>query len=184
MPARVLSSARTLRCSPAWPAWRIMSRATVSASTQYRTWTRIFCSVKWNIGENETTLGSFIWRKSPLDALLGAVLGDDLCGRGLLSGLVAEEDPLAEQFLFERGPGLVVGGEAEAQLGRVVTGEGGPHHPGHPARGHDAGDLGLHLLLGLAGLAPGEAGLDGGELTMGLCKGLVEAPGLLGMEPV
>src|ERR1035441_10680455 len=27
-------------------------------------WTRIFCSVKWNIGEKETTVGSFIWRKS------------------------------------------------------------------------------------------------------------------------
>jgi len=30
-----------------------------------KTWTLIFCSVQWNIGENETTEGSFIWRKSP-----------------------------------------------------------------------------------------------------------------------
>ena len=30
--------------------------------------TRIFDSVQWNIGENETTFGSFIWRKSPSTA--------------------------------------------------------------------------------------------------------------------
>jgi hypothetical protein len=36
----------------------------MSASTQWATCTRIFWSVQWNIGENDTTLGSFIWRKS------------------------------------------------------------------------------------------------------------------------
>ena len=51
-----------------------------------------------------------------------------------------------------------------------------------PSGREDRSDLGLHLLLGLAGLAPSEAGLELCELAMRLGQGLVEAPGLLVVE--
>src|SRR6266699_3017086 len=117
--------------------------------------------------------------KVALNDLLGAVVGDDLRGRGPGGGLVAEEDPLAEQLLLEHGAGLRARAHAEAQPGRLVAGERGRDHARDPARGEDGGDLGLHLLLRLAGLSPGEAVADHGELAVHLSERLVEAAGLL-----
>ncbi|HWG63796.1 MAG TPA: hypothetical protein VG253_19070 [Streptosporangiaceae bacterium] len=88
--------------------------------------------MKWNIGEKETTFGSFIWRKSP------------------------------STLSWDRYSATI-----------VLVGA---------ARGEDGGDLGLHLLPGLAGPAAGEAGADLGELAMGLGEGLVrngEQPGVI-----
>ncbi len=58
-----------------------------------------------------------------LDGLLGAVVGDDLCGRGPLGGLVGEQGPLVEEILFQFGTGLLVDREAEAQLWRLLAAE-------------------------------------------------------------
>jgi hypothetical protein len=48
--------------------------------------------------------------KVALDDLLGAVVGDHLCRRGLPGGLVGEQDPLAEDLLFERAAGILLRG--------------------------------------------------------------------------
>lgn len=47
---------------PACSAWRRMRRATVTASTHWKTWVRILDSVQWCIGEPDTTLGSGVPR--------------------------------------------------------------------------------------------------------------------------
>ena len=106
MPARVLEQvAHAHRAARrARPRARIR-RATARASTRDQTWTRILASVQWNIGEKgPTRWRSFSWRKSGLDGFLGAVT--TMVSGGVLDGLVAEEDPLAEELCFERGAGL------------------------------------------------------------------------------
>ena len=49
------SPARATRRRIRWASWR--------ASTQVNMWTRMLCSVQWNIGLKEATRGSFICRK-------------------------------------------------------------------------------------------------------------------------
>ena len=51
--------------NPAPVGPRTMRRAAMRASTQVKTCALILWSVKWYMGEKETTLGSLIWRKSP-----------------------------------------------------------------------------------------------------------------------
>src|SRR6266851_4713523 len=63
MPASWRSSSRTDRSSPARRALKRMRWAICKARTQVNTCTRMLCPVQWNIGENETACGSFIWRK-------------------------------------------------------------------------------------------------------------------------
>jgi hypothetical protein len=53
-----------------------------------------------------------------------------------------------------------------------------------PARRHDGGHLGLHLLPCLAGPSPDETAGDDGQLAVGLRQRLVEAPRLLFVQAV
>ena len=177
MPDRVDSSARTLMCMPARSASRTMSVATMRASTQSKTWTRIFCSVKWNIGENETTLGSFIWRKS---ASTTTGSGSRRRSSAMSSRLVGEQDPLAEQLVFEHPPRPCRRSEVEAKLGRLVAAAAWSRPPGTTQRGARSRRSRPRLALWTCGVWPrARRACDLGELAARLGEGLVEAPGLL-----
>jgi hypothetical protein len=65
---------------------------------------------------------------------------------------VGEQDPLAEQALFEFRAGAGVGAPGQPEGGRVVAGEGGGDDLADPAGLEDRRDVGLHLRAGAAGL--------------------------------
>ena len=110
-------------------------------------------SVQWNMGEKDT-LGSFIWRKS-LSTLPGAVVGHDY---GIVLVLVLSvKDRLPNSSLRERLGRWLWCARRGAAL-RAPPRQGGGRPPGTSQRGlEDRGDLGLHLVVGLAGpcLGPG-----------------------------
>lgn len=75
------SSSRTDRCSPAWAAMRRIRWAICRASTQVKTWTRMLCSVRWNIGGEGDDPGVFELPEGELSLGLGPV-GADHLGHG------------------------------------------------------------------------------------------------------
>ena len=54
-----------VRVDPSALSFAYHNRATESPGAQQRMVTRNLDSLKWDIGENETTSPSFIWRKYP-----------------------------------------------------------------------------------------------------------------------
>ena len=118
--------------------------------------------------------------ESGLGLGLGAVGGHDLGGGPGVA--VGEQDPLAEQAAFQPAAGGGVDGEAQAQVGGLVAGEGDGHDLTDPARFADGGDLGLHRGAGPAGVAPGQPFGEGGKALLRLGQGLVEATRLGGVQ--
>src|SRR6266498_2259791 len=120
MPASWVSSSRTEMRSPARWACRRIRCAICRARTQVRVWTRMLCSVQWNIGENDTTCGSFICRKENSASDWGPVAGDDLGGRPVV--VVGDQHVLAEDLLFQGGARVLVDAPGQAEVFGVVAG--------------------------------------------------------------
>ena len=146
-----------------------------------KTWTRMLCSVQWCIGENDTTCGSFIWRKensaSDWDRYPATTSGD---GPVVVIG---DQHVLAEDLLFQRGAGAGVDAPGQAQVFGLVAGQLPGDDPPHPGLAGDLLDLGLHLVPAAAGLAAGQGGGQLVEFLAGLGqRGAVEPAGLAGMQ--
>jgi hypothetical protein len=106
---------------------------------------------------------------------LGAVVGHHLSSRGNLGALVGEKHPLAEDLLLEAGAGFGLGPITQAQLARLLADEGHRDHPRTQTGILELGYVRLEAVLGLPGLAPGQAPLELARLAVSLGQGLVEA---------
>src|ERR1017187_7789528 len=143
----------------------------------------VLLSVKWSIGEKETTLGSFIWRKSPStlswDRYSATIVLVEACSMVLSLNRIRLPNSSSSKAAraFSSVPKLrrSSAGSLPARVVLITRAT---------QRGARMAAISAHFLPGLSGPSPGEAGADLGELAMGLREGLVEAPGLLGVQPV
>src|SRR5262245_47549323 len=72
---------------------------------------------------------------------------------------VGEQDPLAEQALFETFPGFGVAAPGQPQVRGCVAGHGDGDDVPNPAGFTDRSDFGFNLVTGTSGAAAGQAGL-------------------------
>jgi hypothetical protein len=108
------------------------------------------------MGENEMTRVSFICRKENSASDWDPVPGHDL-GHGPVV-VAGDQDVLAEEFFFERGPGVRVDAPGQAQVPGLVAVECPGDDTADPWLGGDRLDLGGDLVLAAAGLAAGQGG--------------------------
>jgi hypothetical protein len=69
---------------------------------------------------------------------------------------VGEQDPFAEQLVFQAFPGPGVGAPGQPQLGGLLAGQGDGDDVTDPARLQNRGDLGLDRGAGAAGAPAGQ----------------------------
>jgi len=117
-------------------------------------------------------VGVFHLPETRFDLGLGAVGRDDIGGGPVIA--VGEQDPFAEQLLFQSVAGTCVGAEGQAQLRGGLPGQGGGDYLADPARLADRGDLGFDRGVVGAGVAAGQGGLQVDEFPAGFGQGLVE----------
>jgi len=103
-------------------------------------------------------VGVFELPEPGLDFGLGSVGGDHVGDRP--GAAVGEQDPFAEQALFEGGAGAGVGAPGQPEVGWVLAGEGDLDDLVDPTGFADGGDVGLYGGVVAAGVAAGQAGLQ------------------------
>jgi hypothetical protein len=96
--------------------------------------------------------------------------------------VVGDQDPLAEDFFFQGTAGGLVDLPGQPQGGGGVAGQVGAQHPGDPAGGADAVDVGFDFATCPAGPAAGEPVGEFAELAGGFAQGLGEADLLGGVQ--
>src|SRR5512147_1588901 len=176
MPASWASSSRTDRCRPARSACRRSRWAICRASTQVNTWTRMLCSLQWNIERHDVAVLELA--EGELGLGLGPVAGYHLGDRPVV--VVADQDVLAEQLVLQPGASIRVDGPGQAQLGGLVTGQVPPDDAPDPGVLGEGGDVLLDLDTGSAGAAASEGGGQVVQLAGGLGQGGALEPGDLG----
>jgi hypothetical protein len=72
--------------------------------------------------------------------------------------VAGDQDVLAEEFFFQRGPGVRVDAPGQAQVLGLVAGQLPGDDAADPGLGSDRLDLGGDLVLAAAGLAAGQGG--------------------------
>jgi hypothetical protein len=95
---------------------------------------------------------------------------------------VGEQDPFAEQAVFQFRAGAGVGAPGQPEAGRVVAGEGSGDDLADSAGFEDGGDVGLDLGAVAAGVAAVQPGLQLAQAGAGLGQGLVQATRLGGVQ--
>jgi hypothetical protein len=117
-------------------------------------------------GRERHDAGVFHLPEGELGLGLGPVPGHDL-GHG--PAVVADDqDVLAEEFFFQRGPGVRVDAPGQAQVLGLVAGQLPGDDAADPGLGGDRLDLGGDLVLAAAGLAAGQGGGQFVQLLAGL----------------
>jgi hypothetical protein len=111
---------------------------------------------------------------------LRAVRGDHI-GDGPVV-VVGDQDPFAEDLVFQGGPGVFVDVPGQVQIGGGVAGQIPGQDPPDPGIFADPADLGGHGVFVAAGLAAGETLGERGQPGLGLGEGLVQATGLPGVQ--